>query len=217
MNPFFFWTPNILQRTVWPVVRPLLWFFTHFEVRGLENLTHQTGVIFAANHSSEMDPILVPAALPFLSPRFPIFYVSRPRVFYKTSGWRQFFYGGFFFKLWGAHAAIAGARDYEKSLAAHLAIVRRGGSVLIFPEGRKTQDGTIGTEAHGGVAFLARATGAPVVPVHIRGVFKMTFADFLLRRRRVSVSFGAPIFFNNASSHSYQKDVAEVLAAIAKI
>lgn len=112
MNAFFYWSPFFLQTAVWPIVRPLFWFFLRLRVSKLENpadvantydrkylLNNKNGVIFAVNHSSELDPILAPASLPFLSPLMPFFYTSREQAFYKTSGWRQFFYGGLFFKL----------------------------------------------------------------------------------------------------------------------
>lgn len=227
MNSFFFISPRILQRAIWHVTRALLRLFCGFEVRGLENLrsdikirsyfNNKRGVIFAANHSSELDPIVVPAALPFFSPHLPIFYISRPREFYRTSGWRQFFYGGFLFKLWGSHAAVAGFKDYEKSLATHLNILQRGGSVLIFPEGRKTRDGNIQTEAHGGVAYLARRTCCPVVPVRIFGDFNMTLRDFFLCKRKISIVFGAPLFLTGEEISDYKKEAHQVLSAIASL
>ncbi|TSC83841.1 MAG: L-acyl-sn-glycerol-3-phosphate acetyltransferase [Parcubacteria group bacterium Gr01-1014_17] len=175
------------------------------------------GVIFAANHSSELDAIVVPAALPFLSPLLPIFYVSRPRAFYKTSGWRQIFYGGLLFKLWGSHHATAGFKDYEKSLATHINILEKGGSVLIFPEGRKTRDGNIGKEAHGGVAYLAYRTGCSVVPVRIFGDFNMTLGDFLLLRRHIVAVFGTPIVLPENDQKKYQKEAGIILSAIAAL
>ncbi len=224
MNHFFFISPLILQKAIWHATRAVLFFFCRFEVRGLENLPSSNklrpyliakkGVIFAANHSSEMDAIVVPAALPFFSPLLPIFYVSRPREFYKTSGWRQFFYGGLFFKLWGSHSATAGFHDYEQSLAAHIKILEKGGSVLIFPEGRKTRDGNIQQEAHGGVAYLAHRMQCPVVPVRIFGDFNMSFGDFCLRRRRIVVIFGEPIFLTESAQKDYQADASVVLSAI---
>src|SRR3990167_3984448 len=227
MNSLFFLSPLILQKAIWHATRAILFFFCRFEVCGLENLediinqrsylNHKGGVVFAANHSSEMDAIVVPAALPFFSPFLPIFYVSRPREFYKTSGWRQIFYGGFIFRLLGSHPAIAGFKDYEKSLATHINILEKGGSVLIFPEGRKTRDGNIGSEAHGGVAYLGHHTGCPVVPVRIFGDFNMTLSDFFLCRRRIVVVFGAPIFLNENGQADYKKDAQDILAAITVI
>lgn len=207
MNKFFYLSPFILQTAVWPIVRPIFRFFLHLKIVGLENLKRAEntydrkyfldgkkqkgdGVIFAVNHSSELDPILVPASLPFFSPLMPMFYTSREQAFYKTSGWRQFFYGGFFFKLWGSHAVLTGKKNYEESLKTHIRILEDGKSVCIFPEGRKTLDGTVGREAHGGVAYLAYRTGASVVPVRIKGVFNMTLIQFLLRNRTVEVIFG---------------------------
>ncbi|HEY4508626.1 MAG TPA: hypothetical protein VJJ55_03145, partial [Candidatus Paceibacterota bacterium] len=146
MNSFYLYSPLVLQTALWPIVRPLFWFFLRLKVRGLENVLPyinctrsrdicvgggkqraedcekqcgKRGVIFAANHSSELDPILVPASLPFLSPLMPFFYTSREQSFYKMSGWRQFFYGGFLFKLWGSHPLRSGTGNYEESLTTH--------------------------------------------------------------------------------------------------
>lgn len=156
----------------------------------------------------------MPAALPFWSRRLPVFYVSRPRAFYKNSGWRQRIYGGLLFKLWGAHPAIAGAHDYEQTLATHIHIVERGGSVLIFPEGKRSSNGEMGTEAHGGVAYLAARTGCPIVPVHIRGAYGITLTSFLLRRRRISLTFGVPTSFHLSPNLSYKQEAEKVLRAI---
>src|SRR3989344_5971123 len=101
-NPIFLKSPLVLQTAIWPATRFFFWLFLHLRVVGLENLKNlPKGVIFATNHSSELDPILVPASLPFLSKFMPMFYVSRPREFYSTSGWRWFLYGGLFFTLCG--------------------------------------------------------------------------------------------------------------------
>ncbi|MDE1975532.1 MAG: 1-acyl-sn-glycerol-3-phosphate acyltransferase [Patescibacteria group bacterium] len=50
-----------------------------------------------------------------------------------------------------------GMYDYSKAMPHHEGIIRDGGSVCIFPEGRTTKDGNIG-EGKGGVAYLAWAT-----------------------------------------------------------
>lgn len=195
-NKIFLFTPLALQTAIWPITRPALKFFVHLKVEGLDRLKNlPKGAIFASNHSSEMDPILIPASLPFLSRFMPIFYVSRPKSFYNNSGWRQFCYGGFFFKLWGAHSAISGKRDYGIALSPHTHIVLKHKSMLIFPEGRKTKTGDIVyDEAHGGVAFLAEKTGLPIVPVRIKGAFGTTLKSFLLRKQKITVSFGKPVY-----------------------
>ncbi len=214
MNRFFLYSPLVLQTAIWPIVRPLFRFFLHLKISGLENLKSaynygrtyaiKKGVIFAVNHSSELDAVLVPASLPFLSPLMPMFYTSREQAFYRQSGWRQILYGGFLFKLWGSHALHSGKKDYEVSLQTHIKILEKGRSICIFPDGKRLPESDIGTIAHGGIGYLAWRTKAPIVPVRISGAYRITPADFFLRRRSVSVAFGrslspAEIFGENAA------------------
>lgn len=194
MKHWYFLSPLILQKLIWVPTRLLLLIFGHLEIRGLENLKGLgTNVIFACNHSSEMDVFLLPAGLPFFSRFSPIFYTSREQSFYERAGWRQKFYGGAFFNIWGAYAVKVGLHDYAKSLTTHVGIVNEGGNVCIFPEGRTTPDGNI-QEGKGGVAYLSYATGRPIVPVRISGTFHLTPGAFFLGRRTLSVSFGQPVY-----------------------
>ncbi len=204
MHRFFLYSPLILQTAIWPIVRPLFLFFLHLKIHGLENLRlantygrkyllKKRGVIFAVNHSSELDAVLVPASLPFLSHLMPMFYTSREQQFYKKSGWRQMLYGGLLFTLWGSHALHSGKRDYERSLQTHITILEKGRSVCIFPDGKRLPESEICSIAHGGIGYLAWKTGAPIVPVRISGAYHTTPADFFLRKRSVSVSFGLPL------------------------
>lgn len=189
----YFFSPLILQKLIWIPTRLALLFFVHLEIKGLENLKNlPKNAIFACNHTSELDPILVPASLPFWSRFSPIFYTSREKGFYKNSGWRSSFYGGYFFKAWGAYPVYVGLKDYEKSMKHQIEIVKNGGSLCAFPEGHITPDGTI-QPARGGTAYLAERTGCSIVPVGLFGAYKISLKDFLLRKRKIIVSFGDPI------------------------
>ncbi len=189
----YFLSPLILQKIFWIPTCLSLRFFCHFEIIGLENLIGVSKpVIFACNHSSELDPLPLPAGLPFWSRFSPIFYASREKAFYDTSGWRQNLYGGTFFRAWGAYPVYTGLRDYEKSLIHQREIMKDKGCLCVYPEGGATPDGTI-QPAKGGIAYLAHATGASIVPVMIRGTFRLTATDFFLRRRKISIAFGKPL------------------------
>ncbi|MBI2475827.1 MAG: 1-acyl-sn-glycerol-3-phosphate acyltransferase [Candidatus Taylorbacteria bacterium] len=203
MRRFFYITPFILQTAIWPIVRPMFLFFLRLDIHGIErlkSLPRDRGMIFAVNHGSELDPILLPASLPFLSPLMPMFYTSREEQFYKNSGWRKFFYGGFFFKLWGAHRLGSGQHSYAVSLAPHIQILNDGHSLCMFPDGKRLPESDIGSIAHGGAGYLAWRTGATVVPVRISSAYRTTPADFFLRRRRVRIIFGAPFYFEDVVS-----------------
>jgi 1-acyl-sn-glycerol-3-phosphate acyltransferase len=190
----YFISPLFLQKIIWIPTRFVLKFFGHLEMTGLENIKDiKSNIIFACNHTSELDPVLIPASLPFRSRQSPMFYVSREKKFYGASGWRRHFYGGLFFRLWGSYPVYVGLRDYGKSLAQHIKIVNDGFSICIFPEGRTTPNGVIQI-AKGGVSYLSHVTNVPVVPVRIDGNFRLTLKDFILRKRTLRVIFGEPIY-----------------------
>ncbi|HEY4496461.1 MAG TPA: lysophospholipid acyltransferase family protein [Candidatus Paceibacterota bacterium] len=196
MNWFYYLSPLILQTLIWVPTRLFFLFFGHLEIRGLENLKavgrNDKGLIFAVNHSGELDAIIVPASLPFLSRLMPMFYTSRERSFYKNCGWRQIFYGGLLFKLWGAHPVKVGLMNYELSLQTHIKIINHGNTVLIFPEGSATKDGNL-KKGKGGVTYLSHITKTPIVPIYIKGVFKLNIREWFFRRRRIRITFGKPI------------------------
>ena len=180
---FFYISPLILQKLIWIPTRIALFLFGHLDVKGTENLKGiHSNVIFAANHTSELDPILLPASLPFFSHFSPIFYASRENKFYNTSGWRQHFYGGFFFKLWGAHSVYSGFGDYSKALENHMDLLAHGKNVFVFPEGQITPDGSI-KEAHGGIGYLAELLGCHRRTVE-RGLNELRQSDSLLPPQR---------------------------------
>jgi 1-acyl-sn-glycerol-3-phosphate acyltransferase len=187
-------SPLILQTFIWVPIRLVLKFFVRFEIRGLDNIKNlKKPVIFASNHSSEWDPILVTAALPFLHPLLPMYYASRERSFYDKKGLESLIYGGAFFRLWGAYPVYTGLNNYKKSLVNHTKILnQKKGSLCFFPEGRKTKDGKL-QSFKGGVIFLANETNTPIVPVSIKGVFKRSANEFFSRKRKVIVSFGKPL------------------------
>lgn len=189
----YFLPPLILQKLIWIPTRLIFLFFGHIQIRGLGNLKEiRNTVIFASNHSSEMDPILIPASLPFSSRFSPIFYTARERSFYKRSGWRKYLLGGTFIKGWGAYPVHTGLNDYEKSLVEIMPIASTGGCFCVFPEGSITRTGVI-QPAKGGVAYMAEKLNYAIVPVAISGAYKTRLLDFLLRRKRIVVNFGTPI------------------------
>jgi 1-acyl-sn-glycerol-3-phosphate acyltransferase len=199
-----FVTPAVLQGIAWPLGRFAVDFFVRLRINGTENLKEAirrsketgTGVIFAVNHTSELDFLFPLVAIPPGSRLFPMFYVTHARSQYLNKadfGWRRHLYGfPAFLKAWGAHPYVADQHDYAKSLGYHQKILKLGKSVCIFPEG-KIQKGPNEKRAHGGVAYLAEATGATIIPIAVSGASKMTAGEFLLRKRNLHISYGVPL------------------------
>lgn len=68
-----------------------------------------------------------------------------------------------------------------------------GFSVLIFPEGKRTERGEI-KPFQPGVGMMASRLGVPVVPVRLEGVDRVLHHTWKMARPgRVKVTFGAPL------------------------
>lgn len=192
-------TGNIIQRTAWLPLRIFFYIFLRMEFRGVENVKKiKTNAIFASNHANEFDPLVIVSCLPFLSRHLPLVFVSREKSFYEKLGWRRRIYGGLFFKLMASLQAYTGLDDYKKALKHHLEALECGRNVCIFPMGKKHLDEDI-HQAKGGISFLAAISKLPVVPIRITGIEYMKDGDFWKRQRKLRVTFGEPIYFNELS------------------
>lgn len=188
--------PFIVQATLWRIImRPFFYMFANFEVKGLHNLSSLKGsAIFAPNHASELDAVLLPLAFPIWSRFAPMYYVVREKDFYTSANfkWRRYLYRGWVFKLLGAFPIRSGLKDYAESLRSHVQLLADGDSVCIFPEGKVSKDGHMG-QAHGGVGYLAVASHRPIVPVLIEGTFNETLTSLLFKKAQIRVTFLSPI------------------------
>jgi 1-acyl-sn-glycerol-3-phosphate acyltransferase len=71
----------------------------------------------------------------------------------------------------------------------------RGWSVLVFPEGKTTEDGTMAA-FRSGIGLLAQRLSVPVVPMRIDGLFAVKQANRIVARPgQVTVTIGAPVSF----------------------
>ncbi len=224
MKKFKYYTPLVLQKIGYILFGLAYKFFVRLEVCGSENLSGIAGpIILASNHTSELDVTAIPLILPFFSKIFPIYFVSNPTDKYKNFGWRSYIYGGIFFNMLGGYAVYSGHKDYATSLENHIFLLRQGRAVCIFPEGKRTRDGKM-NPARGGLGYLVYSTGATVVPVTIDTFFNISIVDFLLRRKKVTITVDKPILpdeiispaIKNPSVLDFQSSAQKVLNKIAE-
>jgi 1-acyl-sn-glycerol-3-phosphate acyltransferase len=190
------------------VTRIFWWqvFYT-FTVHGRDNLKGLSGpVLFVANHTSEWDGPLISSLVPFFSPFTPMFYVSLPNKYYQTADrdpLRRFLWGGTAFKIVGAWPVYPGTGDLNTALVHHLEILDQGGSITIFPEGRMTKDGSIGTFKVG-ASFLLAEKKVKVVPVAITGISHKIYPEGS-KRPRISFEFGTPFQYPDDAGKSEEE------------
>jgi 1-acyl-sn-glycerol-3-phosphate acyltransferase len=139
------------------VLKPLSNLFTRRTWQGQEHLRPPGGVIVAANHVSDVDPICLAHFLHDAG--------RPPRFMAKIEVFRVPFVG----RVLRGCVQIPVERHSEDaavSLTAAEDAVRRGECVVIYPEGTVTKDPDYWPmRARTGVARLQLATGAPVIPV----------------------------------------------------
>lgn len=183
-----------------------MWVLFKTDFRGREHLPRRGGVIVAVNHISYADPFAV--AL------FVHQWKRRPRFMAKHS----------VFKIPVGGRIVRGAKqipvyrdtaDAGNALRAAVAAVEAGECVVIYPEGTVTRDPDYWPmAAKTGVARLALATGAPVIPVGQWGAQHFLGRDKGFQpfpRKTLRVSAGPPV---DLSRWKGAEPTAEVLRAM---
>jgi long-chain acyl-CoA synthetase len=201
-------------------ILPLSKLFVSLEVRGLEHLAKMdTPVIFAANHQSHLDTPMILQALP---PRW------RYRVAPAMA--KEFFKAHFYPDRFGATARLTNSINYYLASAFFNAfplpqreagtrqtlryigqLLGQGYSVLIFPEGRRTENGEIG-RFQPGIGMIAARLDVPVVPVRLEGLDRILHHTWKFPARGPArVLFGAPM---SLKGNDYAANAALVEEAV---
>ena len=198
----------IIQTIISIPLRVILFLFVDLRVKGFANLNNidtSHGLIFASNHNSQLDSVVIPCALPIFSRLGPVYFVALESKEYARFPIGRHFYGGWLFKILGAYSFKKGLHNYADSLVTHIHLLKSGRTVSIYPQGGIIYGNEVG-EAHGGVAYLAKASDAPIVPITIVGDKNMRWGAFFTFRRRIRVLFGKPITFNEIDEPTLPED-----------
>jgi 1-acyl-sn-glycerol-3-phosphate acyltransferase len=185
--------------------------YLKLDVRGEAHLPPPPFLV-AANHRSYLDPLVVQVAV-----RERLVYLMTA-AWYQRPGWR------WLFRFLGA-IPVRGAGGNRAALEAALVVLRAGGCVAIFPEGRihdaKNGPGEPPAELlplHPGALALARRAGVPIVPIGIAGSDDaLRKGSGELRRARVAVRIGPPLSpWRDAAGHrDGNDDLRHALTALA--
>ncbi len=181
--------------------------FFNYRVIGAENMIEEGPCIIAANHCSFFDPPLVGVAC-----KRAIHYLARKSLL----EWPIL--GPIFPDL---NVIPVDRKNADRSaLMGAIRVVKNGGAVLIFPEGTRSPDGNL-QPAQPGLGMIMAKTGAPVVPVRLRGSYEVFNRHMKLPvLGSVDIRIGRPIRVVGTSDsfearENYLKMSANVLASIA--
>ena len=113
-----------------------------------------------------------------------------------------------FFNAFPLPQREAGARQTLRYIGE---VLESGFSVLIFPEGQRTETGQI-ERFRAGVGMIASRLNVPVVPVRIEGLDKVLAPSWRMARPgRVRVAFGRPLTLSGEDYESLARQVEEAV------
>ena len=127
--------------------------FAKFKVtcKGKENIPKDRGFILAANHISFFDPAVIISNIDHT-----VHFMAKSELFENPAL-------AFIVRNLNAFPVKRGYSD-RKALMYAINVVENGGVLGIFPEGRRVRS-AIPDSAKTGIAFIAKRTGADVLPV----------------------------------------------------
>jgi 1-acyl-sn-glycerol-3-phosphate acyltransferase len=213
------WPARAARTVLRPAVytRPIARWCRPFTVLGKENFERLRGpAIFIGNHASYLDGPAIICALPrALQRRVAVgaaadrFYVKGRRELSKQGWWHSLAYNMFPISRGGGGAALDHARW----------LLDRGWSLVIFPEGKRSSNGSL-ARFRVGPSLLAIEKHVPVVPLFVEGSGAIRPKGSTTNRQGpVTTVVGAPIEFAagtdpSAATHSLQRAMEDLRVSV---
>ena len=181
-------------------------FGIHVEVSGLENVPIDAPALFLSNHQSLVDIAAIVDKLPTaVSWRF---VAKKELVRVPIFGWCLVTTGQIIIDRGNRQRAT-------KSLERAAARIRDGASVIVFPEGTRSDAGSL-RPFKSGPFHLAVAAQVPIVPVTVSGSQRITPKGSLhVHAGTVRITFGKPIPTRGVTLEQRSELKRRVRAAIA--
>jgi long-chain acyl-CoA synthetase len=213
-----------LRRASLPTwILPLARVFATVQVRGLDHLARVQGpVIFAANHQSHFDTPVILDALP-PEWRYRVAPAMAKEFFkahfypeqYGRAAWFKnslnYYLASLFFNAFPLPQREAGTRQTLRYIGE---LVSSGYSILIYPEGKRTDEGEI-NRFQPGAAMVAARLGVPVVPVRLVGLDRILHQKSSFPARgTATVAFGAPMLLTGTDYADLALKIEEAVKSL---
>jgi 1-acyl-sn-glycerol-3-phosphate acyltransferase len=190
---------SVLRHWIWRIASAVSGGLTvtgRWQVRG--------GCIVVANHSSHADTAVLLAALP---PKAKAVFGAAADYWFDVPV-RRFIASSLAGVL---PVRRTGESSYDALLAAVRPALRAGRTVVIYPEGTRSADGTV-AEFRSGAIRLARDCGVPIVPVAVLGTADVLPKGGHYSRSPMQVHIGAPVDANTVTAPQLRAQVVALRA-----
>jgi 1-acyl-sn-glycerol-3-phosphate acyltransferase len=161
-------------------------------VEGIENIPKEGPAILASNHLSFSDSFFLPAMLDRK-----ITFIAKAEYF-TSPGVKGKLTAAFFKGVGQLPVDRSGGRGAgEAAVKSGLAVLERGELFGIYPEGTRSPDGRLYRGKPGGLARVALASGAPVIPVAMIDTEKIQPPGKVMPKlMRPGIRIGKPMDFS---------------------
>jgi len=179
----------MLYRFAVRLIRIFAHVFYRFEVTGREHVPDEGAVILCSNHIHTFDCLLLA-----IFTKRQIFYMAKKELFENRLI-------GALLRRVGAFPVDRGNTDL-KAFRHTMEVLKSGKALGIFSQGTRTQDFD---NVKSGVGMFALKSGAPIVPVGIKGTYRIF--------SRVRLSFGPLISMEQYQGRKVKSDLIEEVMA----
>jgi len=186
MKPAFcFFARNFLK----PVLSPHI-----EEMTGFENVPKDTNFILVANHQSNLDHLFVP--FPVESSLEKVHFIG------KRDNLLEFLVASFFYWIAETIPVNRKSKDKRKVLEKAVETLKKGGIIIIYPEGTRNRKKKI-LEGKTGAAEMAIRSGVPVVPM------ALIYKDQEPRRLPLRIKVGKPLYFKQKLDYKSLREATD--------
>ncbi|HAV43184.1 TPA: 1-acyl-sn-glycerol-3-phosphate acyltransferase [bacterium] len=178
------------------------------KIKGRENIPRTGGVLICSNHLSNLDPVIIGAAV--------------PRSLHYMAKW-----GLFRNPVFGRLITILHAFPIHQRGFCHQAfnkiqnLLESGKAVVLYPEGTRSKDGRLGPAKAGVGMIISKTKRVCVVPARIIGTDRaLPVGGLFIRPYPIEIHFGKPLYFETPdppSKERYMEIAQTIMTRIEKL
>lgn len=168
---------TLAYRLVRAMLRPILWLYFRRRIVGRSTVPREGGLLIVSNHVSYLDPALIACS------------TARPCHFFARASLFRFpVFGALLRRLQAIPVERGGGQ--RAALQRSVEILQTGNALVLFPEGTRSSDGSLG-EFESGVGLLATKANVPILTVYLEGAHRaLPRGAHIPRPKRITVRWG---------------------------
>jgi len=178
------------------IVITTLRLFTHWQIKGRENVPSQGALLIVVNHLNLADPPLVSVSL-----KRRVIFMAKEELFRSR-------FIGYFISSFGAFPVHRGQLD-RQALRLADRVLAEGLALAMFPEATRSKNAQL-QRAFPGSALIALRHGVPILPVAITGTERIKGLSWMLHRPKITITFGQPFHLPSVNGKASKEELTEL-------